>query len=93
MADETNAFFYAGTGDLSKSILTDKAENVYGIISKKNPYGRGIRFGIAEQNMAMSSCAMTQDVLPGGFQPVSVFSSYAVFTSMMGQLCADGFDW
>ncbi len=77
------AFFYAGTGDLSKSILTDKAENVYGIISKKNPYGRGIRFGIAEQNMAMSSCAMTQDVLPGGFQPVSVFSSYAVFTSMM----------
>ena len=76
-------FFYAGTGDLSKSILTDKAENVYGIISQKNPYGRGIRFGIAEQNMAMSSCALTQDVLPGGFQPVSVFSSYAVFTSMM----------
>lgn len=77
------AFFYAGTGDLSKSILTDKAENVYGIINQKNPYGRGIRFGIAEQNMAMSSCALTQDVLPGGFQPVSVFSSYAVFTSMM----------
>jgi len=78
-----SAFFYAGTGDLSKSILTDKAEAVYGIINRQNPYGRGIRFGIAEQNMAMLSCALTQDVLPGGFQPVSVFSSYAVFTSMM----------
>lgn len=77
------SFFYAGTGDLSKSILTDKAENVYGLISRKNPLGRGIRFGIAEQNMAMMSTALTQDVLPGGFQPVSVFSSYAVFTSMM----------
>ncbi len=80
---EQTAFFYIGTGDLSCSILTKKAEDVYGIINRQNPFGRGIRFGIAEQNMAMMSCALTQDVLPGGFQPVSVFSSYAVFTSMM----------
>lgn len=77
------AFFWAGTGDLSKSILTQKAEDVYGEINRLNPYGRGIRWGIAEQNMAMMSIGMTMDRLPGGFAPVSVFSSYAVFTSMM----------
>lgn len=81
---QQSAFFYTGTGDLSKSILTAEAENVYGIINRQNPLGRGIRFGIAEQNMAMMATALTQDVLPGGFQPVSAFSSYAVFTSMMG---------
>ncbi len=80
---EQTAFFYVGAGDLSKSILTDSAENVYGIINRKNPLGRGMRFGIAEQNMAMMSAALTQDVLPGGYQPVSVFSSYAVFSSIM----------
>jgi len=79
-----SAFFYVGTGDLSKSILTAEAENVYGIINRENPLGRGIRFGIAEQNMAMLSTALTQDILPGGAQPVSAFSSYGVFTSMMG---------
>ncbi|KKQ27739.1 MAG: transketolase a tkta [Candidatus Magasanikbacteria bacterium GW2011_GWC2_37_14] len=77
------AFFYAGTGDLSKSILTDKAEKVFGIMSRTNPLGRGVRFGIAEQNMAMWSAGLTVDRLPGGFAPVSIFSSYAVFTSMM----------
>ena len=77
------AFFWAGTGDLSKSILMDKAEKVRGLITRENKYGRGIRFGIAEQNMAMLSCGMTQDRLPGGFAPVSAFSSYGVFTSMM----------
>lgn len=76
-------FFWAGTGDLSKSILTQKAEDVFGDISRTNPLGRGIRFGIAEQNMAMMSCGLTVDRLPGGFAPVSVFSSYGVFTSMM----------
>ncbi|MFH0818820.1 MAG: 1-deoxy-D-xylulose-5-phosphate synthase N-terminal domain-containing protein [Patescibacteria group bacterium] len=78
-----SAFFYAGTGDLSKSILTWQAEQVHGILNRTNKMGRGIRFGIAEQNMAMLSCAMTQDILPGGYQASSVFSSYGVFTSMM----------
>ncbi len=78
------AFFYAGAGDLSKSVLTAKAEDVYGIINAKNPLGRGIRFGIAEQNMAMMSMAMTQDILPGGIKPVSVFGTYGVFTAMYG---------
>ncbi len=81
---QQTAFFYAGAGDLSGSVLTSPAENVYGLINQKNPYGRGIRFGIAEQNMAMMSAAMTQDILPGGFQPVSVFGTYAVFTTMIG---------
>jgi len=81
---EKTAFFYAGSGDLSCSILTKAAEDVYGIINKDNPLGRGVRFGIAEQNMSMMYSALTQDTLPGGFQPVSVFSSYGVFTSMMG---------
>lgn len=81
---QQSAFFYAGAGDLSKSILTGEAENVYGVINRQNPFGRGLRFGIAEQNMAMMSTALTQDVLPGGFQPISTFSSYGVFTSMMG---------
>ncbi|OGY88301.1 MAG: hypothetical protein A2319_03895 [Candidatus Kerfeldbacteria bacterium RIFOXYB2_FULL_38_14] len=80
---EQTAFFYAGSGDLAKSILTWDAEQKYGILSRKNLYGRGLRFGIAEQNMAMMSCALTQDILPGGYQAVSVFSSYGVFTSMM----------
>ncbi|OGZ34078.1 MAG: hypothetical protein A2Y98_03330 [Candidatus Portnoybacteria bacterium RBG_19FT_COMBO_36_7] len=78
-----NAFFYIGSGDLAKSILTSKAEDVYGIISKINPLGRGIRFGIAEQNMAMMSTSLTLDILPGGFRPMSVFASYGVFTSIM----------
>ena len=77
------AFFYLGAGDLMKSILTGAAENVYGIVTKENPYGRGIRFGIAEQNMAMMSTTLTQDILPGGFQAMSVFASYGVFTSIM----------
>lgn len=77
------AFFYLGSGDLMKSILTGAAESIHGVINSENPLGRGIRFGIAEQNMAMMSAAMTQDVLPGGFQAVSVFSTYGVFTSIM----------
>ena len=56
---KNNSFFYIGAGDLMKSILTGSAENVYGVINSKNPFGRGIRFGIAEQNMAMLSCALT----------------------------------
>ncbi len=77
------AFFYLGAGDLMKSILTGGAENIYGVITKDNPLGRGIRFGIAEQNMAMMSTALTQDILPGGFKAMSVFASYGVFTSIM----------
>lgn len=77
------AFFYIGSGDLMKSILTGAAENVYGVISKDNPLGRGFRFGIAEQNMAMMSTTLTQDILPGGYQAMSVFSTYGVFTSLM----------
>ena len=80
---KNTAFLYAGTGDLSGSILLKKAEDVHGIITKKNPLGRGIRFGIAEPNMAMMSTALTHDILPGGFRPISVFGSYGVFTSMM----------
>ena len=77
------AFFYLGAGDLMKSILTGKAENVYGVINRDNVLGRGIRFGIAEQNMAMLSTAMTQDVLPGGFRPMAAFATYGVFAPMM----------
>ena len=78
-----SAFFYVGAGDLAKSILTGKPENVYGLITAANVLGRGIRFGIAEQNMAMLSCALSQDVLPGGFRPMSAFATYGVFTPMM----------
>jgi transketolase len=66
-----------------KSILTGKAENIHGVITSKNPFGRGLRFGIAEQNMAMLSTAMAQDTLPGGFRPMTAFASYGVFTCMM----------
>jgi len=82
-AMKNSAFFYIGAGDLMKSILTGKAESVYGVMDRENPLGRGIRFGIAEQNMAMLSCAMAQDVLPGGFRPMSAFATYGVFTPMM----------
>lgn len=77
------AFFYVGAGDLMKSILTGKAESVYGVVSKSNPLGRGFRFGIAEQNMAMMSTAIAQDILPGGFRPMTAFATYGVFTPMM----------
>ena len=76
-------FLYAGSGDLAGSIKTSDAEDVYGVITRDNPFGRGIRFGIAEQNMAMMSTALTQDRLPGNFQPISTFGTYAVFTSMV----------
>lgn len=82
-AMKRTAFFYVGAGDLMKSILTGKAESVYGVITRQNPLGRGIRFGIAEQNMAMLSTAMAQDVLPGGFRPMTAFASYGVFAPMM----------
>jgi transketolase len=78
-----SAFFYVGAGDLMKSILTGKAESVYGIQSRENVLGRGIRFGIAEQNMAQMSTAMGQDTLPGGFRPMTAFATYGVFTPMM----------
>ena len=77
------AFFYVGAGDLMKSILTGKAESVWGLQTRDNPLGRGIRFGIAEQNMAMMSTAMGQDTLPGGFRPMTAFATYGVFTPMM----------
>jgi transketolase len=77
------AFFYLGAGDLMKSVLTGKAEQVYGVINKDNVLGRGIRFGIAEQNMAMMSTAMAQDILPGGFRPMTAFATYGVFGPMM----------
>ena len=79
-----SAFFYLGSDDLAKSTLTAAAENVYGLVNAKNPLGRGFRFGIAEPNMAMMSATLTQDILPGGFKAMSVFSTYGVFTSMMG---------
>ena len=77
------AFFYVGAGDLMKSILTGKAESVYGIQTRENVLGRGFRFGIAEQNMAQMSTAMGQDTLPGGFRPMTAFATYGVFTPMM----------
>jgi transketolase len=82
-AMRNTAFFYLGCGDLMKSILTGKAENVYGVIGRDNALGRGLRFGIAEQNMAMLSAAIAQDTLPGGFRPMSAFASYGVFAPMM----------
>jgi len=77
------AFFYVGAGDLAKSVLTSKAEQVWGLVGPDNPLGRGVRFGIAEQNMAMMSCAMSQDTLPGGHRPMTAFATYGVFTPMM----------
>lgn len=82
-AMRNSAFFWLGAGDLMKSILTGKAEQVYGVVNPDNVLGRGFRFGIAEQNMAMMSTAMAQDTLPGGFRPMTAFASYGVFTSMM----------
>jgi transketolase len=82
-AMKNTAFFYVGSGDLMKSILTGKAENVYGVLGKDAALGRGLRFGIAEQNMAMMSAAIAQDTLPGGFRPMSAFATYGVFTPMM----------
>ncbi len=76
-------FFYVGAGDLAKSILTGKAEQVRGLMSPDNPTGRGIRFGIAEQNMAMMCIAMAGDTLPGGYRPMTAFASYGVFSVMM----------
>ncbi len=76
-------FFYAGAGDLAKSILTGKAEQVHGLMGPFNPLGRGIRFGIAEQNMAMMCVAMAGDTLPGGYRPMTAFASYGVFSVMM----------
>jgi len=78
------AFLWTGAGDLSGSINTAAAEKIYGIINPDNPTGRGIRFGIAEQNMAMMGAGLTADILPGGFQPISVFGTFAVFTTMIG---------
>lgn len=78
-----SGFFYAGAGDLAKSILTGKAEQVYGLMSGDNPLGRGIRFGIAEQNMAMMCVTMAGDRLPGDFRPMTAFASYGVFSVMM----------
>jgi transketolase len=80
---QQTAFFYVGAGDLMKSILTGKAEKVYGIVTPQNVCGRGIRFGIAEQNMSGMSCAMAQDTLPGGFRPMSAFATYGVFGPLM----------
>jgi len=76
-------FFYTGAGDLSKSILTGKAEQVHGLMTRSNPLGRGIRFGIAEQNMAMMCVSMASDTLPGGYRPMTAFASYGVFSVMM----------
>jgi transketolase len=82
-AMKQSGFFWVGSGDLAKSILTGKAEQVYGLMSRENRLGRGLRFGIAEQNMAMMSVTMAGDALPGGFRPMTAFASYGVFSVMM----------
>ena len=78
-----SGFFWAGAADLAGSVNTANAEKVYGIINQKNKHGRGIRYGIAEQNMAMMGSALSQETLPGGFKPASVFGTFAVFANMM----------
>ena len=80
---QQTAFLWTGSGDLSGSIQVSNAEKIYGVINKQNPLGRGIRFGIAEQNMAMMSAGLSSDVLPGSIQPVAIFGTFAVFTNMM----------
>ena len=79
---QNSAFVYAGAGDLSDSIMTAEAEKVYGLINKKNQFGRGIRFGIAENNMAMMMAGISSDMLPGGFRPVGIFGTYGIFLNM-----------
>lgn len=79
---QNSGFVYTGAGDLSRSIMTAEAEKVYGLINKENPFGRGIRFGIAENNMAMMMGGLSADVLPGSFRPLSVFGTYGVFLNM-----------
>ncbi|MDO8509673.1 MAG: 1-deoxy-D-xylulose-5-phosphate synthase N-terminal domain-containing protein, partial [bacterium] len=64
-----SAFVYTGAGDVGGSIGTSPTEKIYGLYNSQNPTGRGIRFGIAEQNMAMMSVGLTNDILPGGYQP------------------------
>ena len=52
-------------------------------MSRENRLGRGIRFGIAEQNMADDVGDHGRDTLPGGFRPMTAFASYGVFSVMM----------
>lgn len=75
-----SAFFYTGAGDVAGSIGTKDSESIFGIISPDNPYGRGIRFGIAEQNLAMMSAGLSADILPGGFRPATATGTFAEFT-------------
>ncbi|MDO9509909.1 MAG: 1-deoxy-D-xylulose-5-phosphate synthase N-terminal domain-containing protein [Candidatus Magasanikbacteria bacterium] len=79
---QNSGFVYAGAGDLSNSVMTAEAEKIYGLINKNNQFGRGIRFGIAENNMVMMMAGLSCDILPGGFRPVSVFGTYGVFLNM-----------
>lgn len=79
---QNSAFVYAGAGDLSSSVMTAEAEKVYGSINKNNIFGRGLRFGIAENNMAMMMGGISCDILPGGFRPVGIFGTYGVFLNM-----------
>ena len=82
-AMQHTAFFYVGAGDLMKSILTGKAENVYGVITPRQPAGprHPLRHRRAEHGDDVG--AMAQDVLPGGFRPMTAFATYGVFTPMM----------
>ena len=63
-------------------LVGDLGYNVVEPFAREFP-NRFRNVGIAEQNMAMMSCALTQDILPGGFQAMSVFSTYGVFTAIM----------
>ncbi len=79
---KNSAFVYAGAGDLGSSVMTTEAEKVYGLINKENPFGRGVKFGIAENNMAMMIAGLSADVLPGGFCPVGIFGTFGLFLNM-----------
>ena len=79
---KSSAFVYTGAGDLGRSIMTTEAEKFYGLINKENPFGRGIKFGIAENNMAMMMAGLSADILPGGFRPISVFGTFGLFLNM-----------
>lgn len=41
-----------------------------------------MRFGIAENNMAMMMAGLSAEILPGGFRPIGIFGTYGVFLNM-----------
>ncbi len=86
------AFFYIGSGDLMKSILTGAAENVYGVINAKKSFGKGSTFWHCGIKYGYDVVHFNPGYFAGRFSGHERFFNLRSFYFHYGQCGAHGLD-